>query len=129
MKAVQVRIARPTLQLNKVVDFYKNGLGLQEVGRFENHAGYDGVMLGLPDTTYHLEFTQQHNGEPLPTPTNEHLLVLYYDNEKDYVDANTRLQEFGVFPVAPENPYWKDKSETYEDPDGYRIVLFRGRYA
>ena len=25
---------------------YCRGLGLQEIGRFENHDGFDGVMLG-----------------------------------------------------------------------------------
>ena len=29
----------------------------------------------------------------------------------------------GILPVEPENPYWKDKSETYEDPDGWRVIL------
>ena len=43
-----VRIARPTDQLDDVVRFYRDGLGLPEIGRFDAHAGYRGVMLGLP---------------------------------------------------------------------------------
>src|SRR5262249_34927744 len=43
-----VRIARPTDQLDEVVRFYREGLGLPELGRFAGHAGYLGVMLGLP---------------------------------------------------------------------------------
>lgn len=46
---VQFRIARPTDQLDKVVEFYRDGVGLEVVGSFEKHDGYDGVMLGLPD--------------------------------------------------------------------------------
>ncbi|MGD1946746.1 MAG: hypothetical protein ACFB0A_10925 [Croceivirga sp.] len=34
----------------------------------------------------------------------------------------------GIKPVEPENPYWKGKSQTYEDPDKWRIVLFNGIY-
>jgi hypothetical protein len=49
----QVRIARPTDRLDEVVAFYRDGLGLTEIGSFESHAGYDGVMLGLPGVGQH----------------------------------------------------------------------------
>jgi len=26
-------------------------------------------------------------------------------------------------PVKPFNPYWDKKGRTFEDPDGYRVVL------
>ena len=57
LPVVQVRIARPTDRLAEVVRFYRDALGLPQVGSFEGHAGYDGVMLGLPGRDYHLEFT------------------------------------------------------------------------
>lgn len=128
MKAVQFRIARPTNNLKEVVKFYQENLGLEVLGKFENHLGYDGVMLGMPDKTYHLEFTQHINKTPLPEPTKENLLVFYYDNPNEYKKANARMQKTGQMSVDPENPYWKDKSETYEDPDGWRIILFNGVY-
>ncbi|MCA9890680.1 MAG: VOC family protein, partial [Anaerolineae bacterium] len=62
--AARVRVARPTDQLEKVVAFYRDGLGLSVIGHFEDHAGYDGVMLGMPDANYHLEFTQHVDGSP-----------------------------------------------------------------
>lgn len=31
----------------------------------------------------------------------------------------------GYDEVEPENPYWKDKGITIEDPDGWRIVLMK----
>ena len=43
-----VRVARPTDQLDKVVRFYTDGLGFQILYRFENHEGFDGVMVGIP---------------------------------------------------------------------------------
>ena len=128
MNAVQIRIARPTLQLDTLVEFYQNALGLHVIGEFKNHQGYDGVMLGLPTTTYHLEFTQHEDKAPLPPPTKEHLLVLYFDNTAAYQAAVARFEDLGIQAVAPENPYWEGKSKTYEDPDGYRIVLFDGIY-
>jgi catechol 2,3-dioxygenase-like lactoylglutathione lyase family enzyme len=63
-----VRIARPTDQLDEVVRFYREGLGLPELDRFAGHAGYRGVLLGLPGTWYHLEFTQHDYGSPGPAP-------------------------------------------------------------
>ena len=53
-----VRFARPTDQLDEVARFYREGLGLPELDRFAGHAGYRGILLGLPGARYHLEFTQ-----------------------------------------------------------------------
>ena len=124
----QVRIARPTDQLEQVVHFYRDGLGLPMLGGFEGHAGYDGVMIGLPGPDRHLELT--HHAKPIPrsTPGPEDLLVLYYPDvaERDAVVA--RLASLGFAPVAPENPYWIDKAVTVPDPDGFRVVLFAGHF-
>lgn len=75
-----VRIARPTDQLDELVRFYSDGLGLPELDRFADHAGYRGVLLGLPGTHHHLEFTQHDHGSPGPAPTRDNLLVLYFDD-------------------------------------------------
>ena len=119
----QVRVARPTDQLEKVTAFYRDGLGLRELARFEQHDGYEGVMLGLPGATYHLEFTRQHAGSPGPAPSLDNLLVLYIPDARQLRDLSDRLERLGHRPVAPENPYWRDKSVTFEDPDGWRVVL------
>jgi catechol 2,3-dioxygenase-like lactoylglutathione lyase family enzyme len=129
MKAIQFRVARPTNRLQEVTRFYTEGLGLKIIGQFTGHEGYDGVMIGLPGSEYHLEFTQHVNKAVLPAPTKEHLLVFYFDNASAYIEANNRLQQMGCFPVEPENPYWRDKSNTYEDPDSWRVVLFNGVFA
>lgn len=57
---IKVRIARPTDNLEAVVSFYRDGLGLEVLGSFENHEGFDGVMLGMPGEQVHFEFTRQH---------------------------------------------------------------------
>jgi catechol 2,3-dioxygenase-like lactoylglutathione lyase family enzyme len=119
----QVRVARPTHQLDKVVAFYRDGLGLDEIDRFEGHAGYDGVMLGLPGRQYHLEFTQHAGGSPCPAPSDDNLLVLYIPDEAEYHAMCARLERLGHAPVEPANPYWRDKCTTFEDPDGWRVVL------
>ncbi len=40
------RIARPVRNLSRSVSMYRDGHGLLEMGRFENHAGFDSVMFG-----------------------------------------------------------------------------------
>jgi hypothetical protein len=120
----RVRVARPTDRLAEVVGFYRDGLGLAELGGFTGHDGYDGVFLGLPDERLHLEFTTHADGSPCPAPTRDNLLVLYCAPEG--IDAVVRrLAGLGYGPVAPENPYWSIRVEsvTFEDPDGWRVVL------
>ena len=127
LPVVQVRIARPTARLGEVVRFYRDGLGLEVIGSFENHAGYTGVMLGLPGHDYHLEFTSHEEGSPCPAPTRDNLLVLYIPDDEAIVQLTARLNWLGFFAVAPENPYWEQKGTTFEDPDGWRVVLMSTR--
>jgi catechol 2,3-dioxygenase-like lactoylglutathione lyase family enzyme len=121
----QVRIARPTDRLEQVVNFYRDGLGLPELYRFANHDGYDGVMLGLPGRSYHLEFTHHRDGSPCPAPSLDNLLVLYIPVAEHFERMRNRLALLGHRPVEPENPYWVDHSLTFDDPDGWRVVLSR----
>ncbi len=121
---MQIRIARPTDKLDQVVAFYRDALGLAIIGHFENHAGYSGVMLGLPGAQFHLEFTNA--GSPCPAPSKDNLLVFYLPNAERYLFALQRMTQYGHSPAEPENPYWKAKSKTFEDPDGWRVVLYNG---
>jgi catechol 2,3-dioxygenase-like lactoylglutathione lyase family enzyme len=116
---MQIRIARHTARLDEVVRFYRDGLGLPELGRFAGHDGYDGVFLDVPGTGAHLELTAGGD-EPLPTPHPESLIVLYLG---DRAMVDTTLARLAVAPVAPSNPYWNDHGATVEDPDGFRVVL------
>ena len=43
--ATMMRVARPTDHLEDVVRFYRDGVGLIEIGSFEDHEGFDGEML------------------------------------------------------------------------------------
>ena len=119
----QVRVARPTDQLEEVVRFYRDGMGLRVLGSFENHDGYDGVMLGLPGASYHLEFTRRAGGGPCPAPSRDNLLVLYVEDRAALLGRVERLRALGRDPVEPENPYWAGRGYTFEDPDGWRVVL------
>ena len=115
-RQIQVRFARHTERLDEVVRFYRDGLGLPEIGRFENHDGYDGAFLALPGAGAHLEFTSHEPPEPHP----ETLLVLYLGSADAVAETCLRV---GAKPVAPTNPYWKHHGVTLVDPDGFRVVL------
>ena len=119
----QVRIARPTDRLAEVARFYRDALGLEQIDSFEGHAGYDGVMLALPGRRDHLEFTRLESGSSYPAPTKDNLLVFYIEDGEVFREMAARLQRYGHEPVEPENPYWAGKGLTFEDPDGWRVVL------
>jgi catechol 2,3-dioxygenase-like lactoylglutathione lyase family enzyme len=126
LQVAQLRFARPTSRLEAAVHFYRECLGLEELCRFEDHAGYDGVMLGLPGTLYHLELTQ-HADIAGTAPTGENLLVLYLGTSDAVAPVVARFTASGYQPVEAENPFWATRGAvTFEDPDGWRLVLVPG---
>ena len=123
IKIAEIRIARPTDKLEEIKKFYGEGLGLPVIAAFKNHNGYSGIMFGLPGKEYHLEFTEHENGSSCPAPTKDNLLVFYIPNKSELEKLAEKIYSLGYKAVEPENPYWKEKGITIEDPDGWRIVL------
>ena len=80
-------------------------------------------MLGHPDYQWHLEFTHQHGVTVDRAPSKEHLLVFYEPNKEEWEKLVERVEKAGGVKVKSENPYWEVNGATFEDPDGYRIVL------
>ena len=119
----RVRIARVTHDLAAITRFYKDGLGLSIIASFEDHAGYWGIIFGLPGTEYQLEFTWEKGAPRPPKPHHDDLLVLYMQEKEAIGKLVVRLGVMGYHPVAPTNPYWENKSVTIPDPDGWRVVL------
>jgi catechol 2,3-dioxygenase-like lactoylglutathione lyase family enzyme len=120
---VQMRVARPTDKLEEVTAFYRDALGFEVLGGFEEHDGFDGVMLGVSGAPYHLEFTRKKGHAVGRAPTEDHLLVFYLPDRAAWQEAVDRVRARGHEPVAAFNPYWDRSGCTFEDPDGYRIVL------
>ena len=119
---MHLRVARHTERLEEVVAFYRDGVGLPEIGRFRDHDGYDGVFLAIPGVGAHLELT---SGGPdgVPAPHLESLLVLYVGDADAMRDIAARLP---TGPVPSANPYWARHALTFEDPDGFRVVIVPG---
>jgi catechol 2,3-dioxygenase-like lactoylglutathione lyase family enzyme len=118
-----LRVARPTDDLAALLRFYQQGLGLRVLYRFEDHDGFDGVMLGQPGAPYHLEFTAKRGHAAGRAPTPDNLLVFYLPDPGEWAARVERMRAAGFHPVPAFNPYWDRAGRTFEDPDGYRVVL------
>lgn len=116
---MRLRVARHTDDLAAVVEFYRDRVGLPELGRFTAHDGYDGVFLAVPGTGAHLEFTTGgRHAAAQPHP--EDLLVLDLGDDAAVAQIAERI---GTPPVVPANPYWRRQATTFADPDGRHLVL------
>src|SRR5215831_13604445 len=118
----QIRIARPTRDLAAAVAFYAQLLGFPVLARFDDHDGYSGVVLGLPDASRQLELV--FNADTAPAPTAEDQLVLYVSSEERVVELADRIRASGLEPSVSPNPYWaRTGAVCFVDPDGYWLVL------
>jgi hypothetical protein len=121
-----LRIARPTNDMAMILKFYRDGAGLDLLGEFHDHDGFDGVMLGHANAPYHLEFTQL-KGHVVPNaPSQDNLLVFYLPNAEEYRRSLQRMQAAGFSAVPAFNSYWDANGTTFEDGEGYRVVFYNG---
>jgi hypothetical protein len=118
-----MRVARPTGNLAGIADMYAKGLGFSVLARFAEHEGFDGVILGAPEQPYHLEFTAHRGHVAGRAPTKDHLLVFYIPDREAWEDRCARMIAAGFRGVASYNPFWDIQGRTFEDLDGYRVVL------
>ena len=118
-----LRVARPTDDLAALVKFYSDGLGFEVLYEFKDHNEFDGVMLGSRGAGYHLEFTRKAGHKAGRAPTEDNLLVFYMPDHTAWKLAAERMERAGHKPVKAFNPYWDKRGRTFEDPDGYRVVL------
>ncbi|KAL2019637.1 hypothetical protein VTK56DRAFT_9452 [Thermocarpiscus australiensis] len=123
LSTAHLRIARPTNDIDALLPFYRDGLGFEVLLTFADHEGFDGVLLGHKSAGYHLEFTRHHGHDVGGAPTQDNLLVFYLPDNDSYAGAVARMEGVGFRAVASYNPYWDRCGKTFEDPDGYRVVL------
>ncbi|WP_345948297.1 VOC family protein [Mucilaginibacter sp. PAMB04274] len=121
---MKMRVARHTANLQPLIHFYHHVLGLEILGRFDGHDGYDGIFLGLANNNWHLEFTVSDN-LPQHQPDEDDLLVFYPETEQAYNELKTKFAQHNISPVRAKNSYWNSNGVTYTDPDGYRMVIAR----
>ena len=123
-----LRVARPTDQLEAVAAMYREGLDLEVLASFDDHEGFDGVILGRSGGPYHLELTHHRGHRVGRAPTQDHLLVLYVPDLAEWAARCERMRRAGFAEVPSYNPYWDRQGRTFEDLDGYRVVLQRAAW-
>lgn len=122
-KTAVLRVARPTDRLDAIAKMYVEGLGFEVLASFKDHEGFDGVIIGHRNHPYHLEFTH-HTGVTVGgAPTQDNLLVFYIPDRKDWLLCCNSMKTAGFVEVESYNPYWDKAGKTFEDLDGYRVVL------
>ena len=116
------RVARHTDNLETIIKFYRDLLGLEVIGEFNNHDKYDGVFIGKVGLNWHLEFTTSEESPKHQTDKDD-LLVFYLESEEEYISVKQKFDDNGLSSVQSKNPYWNNNGSTYLDPDGFRIVI------
>jgi len=119
---MKFRLARHTKNLQLIVDFYCTILGLEILGSFENHENYDGIFIGKPNSDWHLEFTVSDE-MPKHQADEDDLLVFYPENEDEFEEIIAKFKSNNIQSITSKNPYWNANGVTYNDPDGFRIVI------
>ena len=123
MTGLTLRVARPTDHLAAITTMYTQGLGLSVLAQFLDHDGFDGTILGARGDPYHIEFTTRPGQHAATAPTEEHLLVFYVPDPAEWETRCARMLAAGFRGVSSANPYWDVRGRTFEDLDGYRVVL------
>ena len=55
--------------------------------------------------------------------------MFYLPLASDWNAVIQQIEDMGINPIASFNPYWDQNGKTYEDPDGYRIVIQHAEWA
>jgi catechol 2,3-dioxygenase-like lactoylglutathione lyase family enzyme len=119
-----LRVARPTKDFPGAITFWTRVVGLEILTQFEDHDGYNGAILGHSQTPWELEITHHSSGLPLPSPTDEDIIVLYADRHSADEIIN-RLLQAGHLPIEHPNPYWRTMgASVHTDPDGYTLIIY-----
>lgn len=122
-RIAKLRVARPTDNLAQVTDMYTKGLGFKLLGSFEGHNGFDGTIIGHEQHNYHLEFTHHRGTTVGKAPTKDNLLVFYFQDPLIWDSCCKQMVAAGFMQVTSYNDYWDEVGRTFEDIDGYRVVL------
>ncbi len=122
MQKMKFRYARHSDNIDSLLVFYTKILGLKLLGRFQNHAGYNGVFLGLPGHDWHIEFTESDE-KAVHRPDPDDLIVFYPGSREALEAIARRAKKLGAEFVKSKNPYWQENGIEIRDPDGFGILV------
>lgn len=109
MKIPTFRIVRPTDNPDALLPFYRDGLGLTVLDSFQDHDGFDAIIMGRENVPYHFAFTRTDKHQAGKAPTKENLLVFYLPDHAEWENAVERMKATGFVSVSAFNPFWDKK--------------------
>lgn len=80
IKNTVLRITRHINYLEIMGNMYKKVLGFEELGRFKDHKGFDGIMLGHKNSLYRFIFTSRVDSVSKHNPNINDLLPFYRED-------------------------------------------------
>jgi extradiol dioxygenase family protein len=116
------RIARHTNTIEKIRTFYTEVIGLEVLGSFNDHEGYDGIFLGKKDLDWHLEFTSSDTVAKQIWDEDD-FLVFYPKSVEEYESILKNIERQKVHVHVPKNPYWIENGILLRDPDDYGVIV------
>ena len=119
---MKFRYARHTNNLDSLINFYTNIVGLKKLGFFENHSNYNGVFLGYPNLDWHLEFTESKE-KVNHHPDEDDLMVFYFNSKEEINIIISKAKKKTIIFKEPKNPFWQKNGIEITDPDGYGVIL------
>jgi len=119
---MQFRHARHTNNLEPLINFYTEIIGLEKLGGFKDHDDYEGVFLGMKNSDWHLEFTASHEKADHHFDEDD-LIVFYFNTEAEIKAILKNAERNNVALIKPKNQYWESNGHTFLDPDGFIVVI------
>jgi hypothetical protein len=96
-----VRVVRPTDDIEALLPFYREGLGLDVLYRFADHDGFNGVMIGRAGAPYHFEFTKALGHCAGRAPTQDNLTIFYLPDVAEWQATVDRMEDGGSRRLHP----------------------------
>ena len=128
----KLRLSRLTKDVELLIPFYRDGLGFEVLDRSEDVDGMDTVLLGHKDWPYQFEFSQKREEDYVAprAPSLEYHRVFCIEDEQQWTKLLEQMFTAGFTQVTPPAQYINAKwpCVCYEDADGYRVVLVRGKW-
>ena len=78
----KIRLSRSTNNLEKLINFYCNGLGFEVLDRYEAQVGWDGVICGHKDWPYQFEFSQKRGEDEVPRAPTPNLYCAFHSGAR-----------------------------------------------
>ncbi len=120
------RVARHTNDFEPIIKFYNEILGLEIIGRFDNHDGYDGIFFGKEGLGWHLEFTKSKVKADHKFDDDD-LLVFYPEKKDEFEKIIKNIEYYKIEKLKSANSYWEENGILISDPDGFKVVICKQR--